>query len=338
MNSSRSSNEPSKASLKSADALFADSQFEDAFASYSAVLLESNKYPRTNVTLARAHIGRGDVYFNNKKFDEAIRSYKKAFVLNPNSSLEAEHYLKESYLKCAKAYREIGDQNAALNYFVEAFILDTACIEARAAISKQDSHTHELFYVVKSLMNNPKDDAIHLSLIWYFGESKQLDKLLFCSERILKSNPKCIGALLAAADVYVNRNKAKALQYYTEVISHAPCQAVAYAKRSFLYLMRDQVELGVKDLVNVVRLNPDILYDQNQLDKTRWCISLILEHYPEFKTHQGILKIKARLDKPPVVSVTKVSVFLSTNNKTNTHSKLIIAEPQAKRNLHGPSR
>lgn len=252
----------------------------DAFSTYSDVLELTNKYPRINIALTRAHIGRGDVYLNYGEFDSAIKCYQQAFLLDPNSSDDRRSYIIKAYLKCVDACLRRGDPNAAVDYFIEIFILDPNHKYARVALSEQKHHQHPLFPAVVKLLEHPRDESAHIALMSYFFNSKQFDKSLFCAERFLEINPKCKQALLIVAELNINLDDDKVIQCCAKVIEQDRDCLLAYVMRAGIYMERESFQLAAVDLMMALNIDVNSLYDEMELDKTIEYAQIISIYFP----------------------------------------------------------
>lgn len=186
------------------DQKFIEGKFEDAFSYYNAAIQNGEK-------VDKAYLGRGNVYTNWRRFDEAISDY--TISLRYKQSAEALSG------RC-NAYRLLGKFDQAMKDCNEATSLDPNSLEAAISLSllylEQDDPSKAEIILQDALQKNMQSPEIYY--VFYQLEMK-------------------------------HGNYAKALGFISKSIEYDPNQASYYCERGSLYYAlakMDQAKLDFK--------------------------------------------------------------------------------------------
>ena len=126
--------------------------------------------------MSEVHSNLGNLYNAQNKHEEAIRSYKKAFEINPKFSF--------ALLNLASLYLSLGKINEAKEKLKEAIRISPNMIEAHRVLSRIISYTddHEHLTELKKLYNDlDKGSSKNRMLLAFslgkaFWDTKDFDK------------------------------------------------------------------------------------------------------------------------------------------------------------------
>jgi len=201
-----------------ADALLQLKRFEDARDSLLALTGEARSNPRTNILLARASSGLGDVRAAQSFLDDAVESAPS----NP-----------APFLARAQFNMNNPDQfEDVLQYLNQAIRLapgDAVARQIKATVLTQNGRISEAIRELQqAVTNNPDNTDLPRLLIQLFANSNQLDQAILTAERAAIQFPTEPGWLMTAGDLYAStKSWSKAEAKYTAAYALNPTAAVA---------------------------------------------------------------------------------------------------------------
>jgi len=205
----------SQVSLDAVNELVGNRQFEK-----SEVLIK--QYLDVNPNSLEAVELLGDIYGHQKKWDEAIDSYKKLVEANPNNANFHYKYGGVLGMKALqnkfKALGFIGDVKAS---FTKAAELDSKHIEARWALV-------ELYMQLPGIIGGSKNKALH-----YAQELENLSK---------------VDGYLAKGYIYENDKQPELAEKYYKLAIEVGGSLICYDKLTRFYITQNQHEKAILNL------------------------------------------------------------------------------------------
>ena len=140
---------------------------------------------------AEAYLNLGNIYKNEKKYDDAICCYDKAIKLNPKKA--------DSYYNMGLVFYLKGDLDKAIESYHKAISLNNDFREAHFNLGLTYYYKCEfkksLSHYQRVLEINPDDQDIYINLGNLYKQMKQLELAVQCYNKALELNPDNINAL-----------------------------------------------------------------------------------------------------------------------------------------------
>ncbi|MCU0481690.1 MAG: tetratricopeptide repeat protein [Anaerolineae bacterium] len=183
----------------------------------------------TKLLKANEHFEKGNQYYSNGQYDEAIPEYTESLKLNPHNPT--------AYYRRGIAYEQTGQA-------------DLASADYDRAISEAD----------ELIRQNPQDAEVYRARgsAYQFGK-KEYDRAIANFDEAIRLNPQ-------DADAYYYRGLAyyytgeydRAIADYTEAIRLNPQDAVAYSNRGFAYMDgKKDYDRAIADYDRALEINPN---------------------------------------------------------------------------------
>jgi len=225
------------------------------------------------------YIELGDVYFENKVYNEAILEYQKAFAIDNNFN---------SIFKTAEAYRKNNEFTKAESTYKKALEIDTKSQVARIGLFwSYSSHDklNELVDLEREIDDDKKTLDFHKALIKAYKKSGTSENVFKEMEIIHQLDSEDIENLRNLAEYFEDRNSSKkAFELYTKILSIDPkdidsiskmCKYHCYQKdyiKTIELFEKHKTDLPVK-LDSLIYFC--ISYSYFKLDKTDKAIALV---------------------------------------------------------------
>ena len=192
--------------------------FSDA--NYDNAIIDYTKAIEINPNFGEAFFARGDCYYNQSNYDDALKDFFKTIVINPN------HEFALNMIGVVYFYKE--NYNDAITYFNKAIAIN---------------NTNGLYY--KNLGNS-------------YRNLKNYNKALESYNTAIQSDTEDTEAVKNRAELYQYylENRDAAIQDYTFLISKNPEITDYYRNRADLYADVKKIDLAEADYSKLISLNP----------------------------------------------------------------------------------
>lgn len=208
------------------------------------------------VGLSAQYILIGHAYRKLEDFPRAEENYKKAMDMNPKAyqPLESLGNLYAENLKQYARGRECFDKAIALD--PKAPILYRRAAQISNKMGKPED---TVSYITKGIALRPKMDYYYTIRGNAYRELHKYDLALADLDKAIELNPKAPLSHTMRGHVYIDLKKwDRALQDYNEAITLSPKKRDdLYFFRGLMYIMTDQDEKALADLLTASSLNPN---------------------------------------------------------------------------------
>jgi tetratricopeptide (TPR) repeat protein len=166
------------------------------------------------------YMHQGDAFYEFKQYDDAIRYYSKAILLDPNN---------------AEAYNNLG----VISY-------------------KKVEYDNAIEYYNKAVSINSNSSEVFANLGLGYAQKGKFSKALENYNKALKINPKCEDAYLGCGIVYAKKGELnEAIKCFNKVLELNPKDAKAYNNRGTAYDEKGEFGKAMSDLKKALELNPN---------------------------------------------------------------------------------
>ncbi len=203
---------------------------------------------------AEGHLIKGNAYYSEKKFDEAIEEYTETIELNPKDA--------DAYNNRGNAYSDIKEFDKAIEDYNKAIELNPKYAIAYNNRGVAHSDIKEFDKAIedhnKAIELNPKYAIAYNNRGVAYRNIKEFDKAIEDYNKAIELNPKL-------AEAYNNRGVAyrnikefdKTIEDYNKVIELNPKYAEAYNNRGVAYSDIKEFDKAIKDFNKAIELNPN---------------------------------------------------------------------------------
>jgi len=182
---------------------------------------------------------RGEEFFYQKDYQQAITYYQKAIESDPR-------YVK-AYANMGLAYEYLGQYDKAISYYQKAIELDPDCAMAYNDVSNVYEHMGNSYRGMgkldqaiscyrKSVELYPDNTASYINMGNIYGDLGEYDKAISCYQKAIQINPNYAEAYYNMGNAYNALDKQDmAVSYYQKTIQLDSAHALAYGNLGFLY-------------------------------------------------------------------------------------------------------
>lgn len=220
-----------------------------------------------NPESAKLYFARGEKYFHNKSYQQALYDYTHAAKLDPKNT--------KAMYKAATCFYETGDHQSAIKYANQALEIDPREDEAMFIAAAAKAKLGRLVEAVEDyskLLNSLPETLSSLRLAAlnnrsnaYFVMGKN-EAALADTKAVLKLQPENKGAQLNRAEIMISlRDYEKAFDDVNSVLKADPKSDRAHDLRGRINLLTKRHEKAVDDFtdaINLGRKNPAIFLDR----------------------------------------------------------------------------
>jgi len=166
------------------------------------------------------YMHQGEAFYEFKQYDDALRYYSKAILLDPNN---------------AEAYNNLG----VISY-------------------KKGEYGNAIEYYNKAVSINSNSSEVFVNLGLGYAQKGKFSKALENYNKALKINPKCEDAYLGCGVVYAKKGELnEAIKCFNKVLELNPENAKAYNNRGTAYDEKGKFSKALSDLNRALELNPN---------------------------------------------------------------------------------
>jgi len=195
----------------------------------------------------------GIVYFNQKKYDKAIKAYKKAINLNSNYSI--------AYNNLGLLYHEKKEYNKSLKAYQKAIEI------------------------------NPKYDSAYLGIGVIYENKKEYNNAIEAYKKAIEINPKYANAYHGIGVSYDNKKEYnKAIEAYQKAVEINPEYDSAYFGIGVIHEKKREYNKAIEAYQKAVELNPkydSVYYNIGNIYKRQEKYNLAIENYKECLINQN---------------------------------------------------
>ena len=177
----------------------------------------TKKYPYNEMI----YLAKGEIYLKRNHFKRAIKAYKEAIEINPESDM--------AYNNMGVVYEKQGENEKAIECYKKALETnpkkDETCYNMGVVYRKQKNYDQAITYYKKALKINPQNDLALSSMGVAYGKKGKNKKAIEYCEKALKINPQNEVALSIMGIIYDKKGKNKKAIEYCE-------KALAIAKKN----------------------------------------------------------------------------------------------------------
>ena len=260
------------------DLLLGEGQPEAAIEQYQAAL-RRNPTSEVQLKLARALLAAG-------RYDDAKREFQDLVRRFP--------YRGEAYAGLGDVYRELGDDDRALELYQDA-LRRTYDVAAKEAIAE------------KIVELAPDDLGARFRLAEYYREQYKYDAAIRQYQEILSRDPENVDALIGLGDCYVPKTQYDtALQHYSQALERlqAPARRLVVLDK---IVACEERRVGPQGELTEVALEAlwqraQIHRERGELDQAKADLQRIYDANPEFRAEELVpllLELGGEVQTPP---------------------------------------
>ncbi len=261
----------------------------DYYSKEIAPKYSQDNYPTTESTITSANeaFNKGEEYFKNGNYDQAISEYTKVIELNPtdaaynnrgnaysnkgNLPQAISDYTKaieinsnDAYAYCGRGlvYVKQGNFTQAISDYNKVIEINPnfAYIYSNRGVAYQGSKEYDkaILDLTKAIkINSNNAYAYYIRASCYIGK-KVFNKAISDFDKAIELNPKYYNAYVLRAGVYVQegKNYNQAIFDSSEAIKIDPNNMVAYCARGYAYLGKGNFDQAILDFNKAIELNP----------------------------------------------------------------------------------
>jgi serine/threonine protein kinase/Tfp pilus assembly protein PilF len=231
----------------------------------------------TNSIEAYRYFLNGRDEYEKFYYDDARKSLEKAVELDPNFAV-AYLYLAQAYgsLGMSKLRKEAYEKAKALSQ--KASEKERLYIEARYAVSIENSLEKQFRIYQQMVKKYPKEKQVHYELGFYYDGNRMFDKAIEEYSRALELDPNYGFALNQVAYIYTDTgNYEKAIEYFKKYAAVSPGDANPLDSTAELYFRMGRLDESIAKYKEALQVKPDFF-------DTYWRIGYIFalkENYAE---------------------------------------------------------
>src|SRR5262245_34248549 len=204
-----------------------------------------------------AHVQRGEAYFADGKYAEAIIEYKNVLQLDPRDA-QAHYKLGLAYLKRGNGRPDLQEAFRSISKSAE---IDGTNLEAQLKLgeffllSRQFDKAQGKAGMV--LEHEPNNLAAHLLLGHAYGGQQQFDKAIAAFQTALTLDPKQLQTYLSLAAMYqLHKDPKAAEKTYREALQVDPNAPATYLALGAFYSAQGQLPRAEESYRQGIALQP----------------------------------------------------------------------------------
>ncbi len=204
----------------------------------------TEEYIEKKISPANKIFLKGNKYFKENKFEEAIESYKKAIEL----SSEQDNYVFLYYFNLGLAYKKINKIPAAIGAFLKCVELNPESYSSYKNLgelyAKNNDYEKAKDYYLKAIELSPDEPVIFYNLGVSFLNTGESDKAWESFQKVISLDPKFTDAYYNLGTLAIGRNKTeKAIAYLEKFLELAPSDHhnVQTAQQLLNYLRKNNI-------------------------------------------------------------------------------------------------
>lgn len=278
-------------------------------------------------------IEKGDIYFDEGKFNQALNLYKKALNVEPKNV--------DALICCGLCYRNLKDYDKAIEYYDNALEIEpdnkTALNNKGYAMEMKDQIEEAIEMYKKSLEIDPNYDMPLVNLTKIYIDRKDYQSAIKVYKNALKVEPINTANWIDLGRAYRFMEKYdKAILAYTEALRLAPSNKVIHNNLGYVFFCLKEYKKAINAFTESLRI--DWLYDlpytnlnkvykemidQNIIDFNLWkklanaflvaraykraldasnrMLEINSEDSEAKELHQKILNVKQKFDMTPIL-------------------------------------
>ena len=211
--------------------------------------------PQSSAAEAVKHKERGNAFYKEKKFDEALTCYREALDADPKNTTyllnaTAVHFEKGDYDSCIdecnKALEHAKVHNGGYQTQGRIMTRHAACLQ------KQKKHAEAILMFKQALLEDRNADTL-AKLQACEKEKKVLDEEAFLDPELAVKKKEEGNAFFKA------ENYPSAVECYSEAIKRNPKEHTIYSNRAATYLKLCAYEEALKDCEKCLAIKPDFV-------------------------------------------------------------------------------
>jgi len=198
---------------------------------------------------------KGNEFYKQKKFEEALAQYDKAIELDPTemtflTNKAAVYFERKEYEECIKECEkaaEVGRENRAdFKKFAKAYS------RMAAAYTKLKDYYKAKTYYQKALTEHRTRDTV--------TKLSEIEKIIKEEEKNAYIDPeKALEEKNAGKECFQKGDYPTAMKHYTEAIRRDPDDAILYSNRAACYQKLAEFPLALKDCETCIKLDPNFV-------------------------------------------------------------------------------
>ena len=196
---------------------------------------------------------RGNLYFNQQKWDLALADYNKTIELDPKYTW--------AYLERGRVYVNQQKWDLALADYNKAIELDSkytlAYINRGLLYNEQKKFQLALADYSKAIELDPKYELAYVNRGRLYKEQEKFELALADYSKAIELDPQYANAYFQRGILYFQKGEYElALQDFNQVITFKLQDAIAYFVRGSIYYEKGEKELALKDFNQAIALKP----------------------------------------------------------------------------------
>uniref|UniRef100_A0A0E0CKN1 protein O-GlcNAc transferase n=1 Tax=Oryza meridionalis TaxID=40149 RepID=A0A0E0CKN1_9ORYZ len=250
------------------------------------IVYEKNPWRTDNLLLL------GAIYYQIRNYDMCIAKNEEALAIDPNFA--------ECYGNMANAWKEKGDVDLAIRYYLTAIQVDAH--SNLGNLMKAQGFIQEAYNCyIEALRIDPQFAIAWSNLAGLFMEAGDLDKALLYYKEAVKLKPSFADAYLNQGNVYKAMGMSQeAIISYQRAVQARPDYAMAYGNLATIYYEQGQLDIAIRCYNQAIICDPqfveaynnmgNVLKDAGRVEEAincyRSCLALQANH-PQALTNLG---------------------------------------------------
>ncbi|MFC1528854.1 tetratricopeptide repeat protein [Candidatus Latescibacterota bacterium] len=241
---------------------------------------------------ARPYSALGFAYNAVKKYDEAIRSYRKALSINPDYS--------QAYYNLGNTFSGLGKNEEAIASYREAIRVKPNYPEAYCNLGNSLSSLGRFDEAIVQFQNALKIDPEHTKTYFNLGNTLsslgRLDEAVVEYRNALRTNPNYAEAYYNMGNAYYRLgNIDEAISAYRSALRANPNYSRVYNNLGNALFYQEKVEEAIQEYQKLLRLTPRDIEVYNNLglafsqleryDKAEEYLKIAIKINPDIRTH-----------------------------------------------------
>lgn len=204
-------------------------------------------------TKAANHVNKGNSYYDEGRYDAAIKEFSEAIKLNPAFS-NAYYYL-------ANAHNQKGDYDAAIANYTQAIKLDSSFTNAyfNRGLTYQQKKNLDLALddYSQAIKLNPNLEPAYINRANVYLDKEDYSNAIADLSQAIKLKNSSL-AYYNRGNIYQELSDYnKAVEDFSEAIKLDPNYTSAYINRGLIYDVQKDYDLAIADFSQVIKLAPN---------------------------------------------------------------------------------
>ncbi|ELP93943.1 stress-induced-phosphoprotein, putative [Entamoeba invadens IP1] len=273
---------------------------------------------------------KGNEFYKNKKFQEALDCYSKALELDPKEltyklNKTAAYLEMENYEQCIKECLELLDEYKEQKVYTQSAKL---YMRIGNAFYKQSKFTEALEYYKKSCTEKRTEEILNKIKATEKQKEQKEAAEYFSVEKGEEARAK-------GSQFFKEQNFPEAIKCYTDAIKRNPNDHLAYSNRCASYQKLGEHPSAVKDAEMCIKIKPDFIKGYNRKAFSHYCMK---EYHKAMSEYENALKIDPNNAEALSGVQTVQGAVMGNDSKMSDEERMsrAMADPEIRNILNDP--